>query len=150
MAAQQLKEGISRELDELVSELVGAALDMLADEGALPVLLVVEDATGGFASFEFEDDGVEECLEGAHEKVATLVASAGDAALGLGAPLRYGLAYEGAIADDAGAFQDALVVEFGERGWHNYSLFSLIDGKGTGEGFAWSDPAPAGEIEPVL
>ena len=150
MAAQQLKEGISPELDELVSELVGAALDILADEGSLPVLLVVEDAKGGFASFEFEDDGVEECLDGAREKVVALTRSAGDASLDLGSPLRYGLAYEGAVEDGRGVYQDALVVEFGERGWHNYSLFCLIDGKGRGEGFAWSEPAPAGEIEPLL
>ena len=150
MAGQQLKEGISPELDALVSELVGAALDMLAEDGSLPVLLVVEDAAGGFASYEFEDDGVEECLEGAREKVAALVRSKGDVQQKLATPLRYGLAYEGAIEDEGGAYLDALLVEFGERGWRNYSLFSLIDGKGTGEGFAWSDPAPAGEIEPLL
>ena len=150
MAAQQLKEGISPELDELVSELVGAALDFLADDGTLPVLLVLEDAAGGFASFEFEDDGVEECLDGAREKVLALARSGGDAAAGLAAPLRYAIAYEGAVADESGAYQDALVVEFGERGWRNYSLFSLVDGKGTGEGFAWSEPAPAGEIESLL
>ena len=148
--AGQLKEGISPELDELVSELVGAALDILADEGSLPVLLVVEDVSGAFASYEFEDDGIEECLEGAREKLAALVRAKGDSQQKLGQPLCYGLAYEGAIEDEEGAYLDALLVDFGERGWRNYSLFSLVDGKGTGEGFAWSDPAPAGEIEPLL
>ena len=150
MADRQPKEGISPELDALVSELVGASLDMLADDGALPVLLVIEDNAGKLASFEFEDDGVEECLEAARDKLVSLARAKGDASQRLGAPVRYGLAYEGAIEDESGAYLDALIVEFGESGWRNYSLFSLVEGKGTGEGFAWSEPAPAGEIEPLL
>ena len=150
MAGEQLKKGISPELDELVSELVGASLDMLAEEGEMPVLLVMEDTARNVASFEIEGDGPEECLEGARARVELIMRSHGDTDQGLSAPVRYALAYEGAIEDIDGAFLDALIVEFGESGWQNYSLYSLIEGKGTGEGFAWSEPAPAGEIEPLL
>ena len=150
MGAQQLKEGVSPQLDGLVSELVGASLDMLAEDGALSVLLVCEDARGAALSFEFEDDGIEACLEGARDKLAELVRAGGDAAQGFDAPVRFALAYEGAVEEENGAFLDALIVDFGERGWRNYSLFSLVEGKGTGEGFAWSEPAPAGEIAPLL
>ena len=45
---------------------------------------------------------------------------------------------------------DALLLEFGERGYRAYSAYSLIDGKGTGDGFTWTDPAPAGEMDPLL
>ena len=41
-------------------------------------------------------------------------------------------------------------LEFGERGWRSYSAYSLVDGIGTGDGFTWTDPAPAGEVPPLL
>ena len=150
MGTEQLKEGISPELDELVSELVGASLDMLADEGEMPVFLVIEDVSKTLASYEIEDDGLEECIEGARELVADKGRAGGDSEQNLKTPVRYGIAYEGAVEDESGAFVDALIVEFGERGWRSYSLYSLVEGKGTGEGFAWSEPAPAGELEPLL
>ena len=150
MDAYQRKNGISAELDELVSELVGASLDMLADVGEMPVLLVMEDAAHNLASFEIDGDGPEECLEGAYTRVKTVNQNQGDTEQGMSVPLRYAIAYEGAIEDEDGTYLDALLIEFGERGWQSYSLFSLIEGKGTGEGFRWSEPAPAGEIEPLL
>ncbi|MGL5172322.1 MAG: hypothetical protein ACRC75_00605, partial [Olsenella sp.] len=65
----QRKQGVSSELDELSSELMGDALDMLAEGEDVNVLLVVEDAKRSVASYEFADDGPEECLEGARAKV---------------------------------------------------------------------------------
>ena len=58
--------------------------------------------------------------------------------------------YEGAIADAEGTYQDALILEFGEKNYRSFSAYSLVDGKGEGEGFTWTEPAPAGELEPLL
>ena len=113
--SEDRRDGISPELDELSSELMGDAFDILADGGELNVRLVVEDAGQG-----------------------------------LGNPLRYALVYEGAIADAEGAYQDALILEFGEKNYRSFSAYSLVDGKGEGEGFTWTEPAPAGELEPLL
>ena len=144
------KQGVSDELDQLSSELVGMALDLLADGDDVNVLLVVEDAQGAVASYEFADDEADELLEAAHAQVGLLARRHGDAETGLSDPQRYALVYEGMVADETGAYQDALMLEFGERGWHAYSAYSLYQGKGTGDGFAWTEPAPAGEVEPLL
>ena len=144
------RDGISPELDELSSELMGDAFDILADGGELNVRLVVEDEARNVASYEFADDGPEALLDGAHRRIVALVKQAGDAEQGLGNPLRYALVYEGAIADVEGAYQDALILEFGEKNYRSFSAYSLVDGKGEGEGFRWTEPAPAGELEPLL
>ena len=130
---------ISNELDELSSALMGDALDALADEGEVDVLLVCELADGTVESYVFADDGPEACLDGARDKVRATA----DA-------VRYAIAYEGAVEAEDGAYEDALILEFGERGWHSFSAYSLVMGKGMGEEFAWTDPAPAGELEPLL
>lgn len=144
------KQGVSAELDELSSTLVGDALDLLADGQDINVLLVVQDAAGETASFEFADDGPEATLLAAYDRVKELVKSHGDSIARIGEPIRYALVYEGAVADDAGVYQDALILEFSEKGWQAYSAFSLYEGKGAGDAFAWTDPAPAGEVEPLL
>ena len=144
------RDGVSKELDELSSTLVGDALDLLADGQDVNVLLVVEDAHGSVASYEFSDDSPDELLTAARERVEQLSAADGDSEAGLGAPQRYALVYEGMVADEDGAYQDALLLEFGEQGWKAYSAFSLYEGKGSGDNFAWTDPAPAGEIPPLL
>ena len=145
------REGVSPETDALASELMGDALDLMAAGEAVNVLLVVEDAAGNVASYAFSDDGAEACLEGARAHVRHLAASHGDAKSQLGDPIRYALTYEGAVdADEDGSFADALLLEFGERGWCAYSAYSLVDGKGTGDGFSWTEPAAAGEMEPLL
>ena len=59
-------------------------------------------------------------------------------------------ARKAAVADEDGAYRDALLLEFGERGYKSYSAYSLFEGKGTGDDFAWSEPAPAGELESLL
>ena len=132
-------EGVSPRTDELASTLMGDALDLLADGEPFVVLLAVQDESGEVSSYEFQDDGPEACLEGAHARVTELPGA-----------VRYAIAYEGAIEDEDGSFADALLLEFGERGYRSYSAFSLVDGKGTGDGFTWSDPAPAGELPPLL
>ena len=137
--AENLREGVSPETDELASTLMGDALDLLAAGEAFEVLLAAQDSSGEVLSFEFVDDGPEACLEGARAKVRELEGA-----------VRYALAYEGAIEDEDGSFADAVILEFGERGYRSYSAFSLIDGKGAGDGFTWTDPAPAGELPPLL
>ena len=138
----ELREGVSPETDELASTLMGDALDLLATGEPFEVLLAVQDADGAIQSLEFKDDGLEACLEAARARVG----EKGEK----GEALRYALCYEGAVADELGAYADALLLEFGERGWRSYSAFSLFEGKGTGDGFAWSDPAPAGEMPALL
>ena len=130
---------ITPELDELSSALMGDALDALAEQGEMGVLLVCERDGGVVESYEFVDDGPEACIEGAREKVRTTPGA-----------IRYAIAYEGAVETDEGAFADALILEFGERGWHSFSAYSLIGGKGQGDNFAWTEPAPAGELELLL
>ena len=146
----RLNEGVSAKTDELASQLLGKALDVLAVGEELDVLLAVQDEAGHVASYEFADDGPEECLEGAHHRVGELARSHGDKAAGLTAPVRYALAYHGAIADEDGAYQDAVLLEFGEHGWRSYSAFSLVDVTGDEDTFGWTEPQPAGELEPLL
>ena len=141
---------ISAELDELSCALMGEALDRLAEGTDVNVLVVVGDAAGNACSFELSDDGEEACLEGARDQIRELVRTKGDEELGVGAPRYAALCYEGAVADEDGNYADALITEFGEKGAPSYSAFTLVEGKGTGDGFAWSEPAPAGEVEKLL
>ena len=147
--ATERQAGISPELDALAADLLADGLDRLADGVDVNVLLVVEDVDGNVESFEFSDDGPERCLEAAHDRVKKLTRG-GDAGVGLGEPLRYAICYEGAVADENDSYQDALILEFGERGYRSYSGYSFFEGRGTGDGLAWADPAPAGELEPLI
>ena len=146
----QRKQGVSPELDELSSTLVGDALDMLAEGEDVNVLLVVEDNLRNVASYVFSDDGAEALIEGAYQRVRDLARKKGDREAGLGEPQRYALVYEGAIEDEDGSFADALLLELGERGGRAYSACSRYQGKGLGDEFAWTDPAPAGEMDCLL
>lgn len=141
---------ISPELDDLSSTLMGDAFDLLAEGRDLNVLLVVEDADGNDSSFEFSDDGSEALLEGARQRVRELARAHGDKSSGLSDPVRYALVYEGAVEDERGVFRDAVLLEFGERGRASYSAYSFFRGKGRGQRFRWSEPAPAGEVTPLL
>jgi hypothetical protein len=91
------------------------------------------------SSFEFADDGPEALLEGARNNVRRTPKA-----------VRYALVYEGAVQLEDGTFADALLLEFGERGRPSFSAYSLFEGRGAGDGFRWTDPAPAGEEEPLL
>ena len=130
---------VSPQLDELSSTLLGDALDIRAEGETLNVLLVLQDEDGDVTSLEFSDDGAAALLEGARSKVRQSRGA-----------VRYAIAYEGAIECDDGSFADAVIVEFGERGNLSFSAFSLFEGRGARDGFRWSDPAPAGEEEPLL
>lgn len=147
---KERRAGVSPELDALAADLLGDALDIMAEGSEVGVLLVIEDDQGSVASYEFSDDGPEQCLEAARERVRKVDRAHGDAEAGISDPQRYALCYEGAVADEWGAYQDALILEFGERGWRSYSGFSFFEGRGTGDGLAWTDPAPAGELESLL
>ena len=135
----QLLDGVSPETDELASTLMGDALDLLAAGDPFCVLLAVQSTSGEVTSYEFEDDGPEACLDAARAKVAQVAGAR-----------RYAIVYEGAVETGEAGFVDALLLEFGERGYRSYSAYSLVDGKGTGDGFTWTDPAPAGEVPPLL
>lgn len=150
MSDNTLRDGVSPQLDALAAELLGDALDLVAEGEEVGVLLVVEDGAGNVASYEYSDDGPEQCLEAARERVGELGRAGGDPQVGLAVPVRYAICYEAAVADETGAYQDALLLEFGERGYKSYSGYSLFEGRGTGDGLAWTDPAPAGELEPLL
>ena len=130
---------VSPELDELSSTLMGDALDLLAEGMDMGVLVVMQDERGEATSFELTDDGPMALLEGAHSKVRR----SKDA-------VRYAIAYEGAIEMEDGSFADALILEFGEHGCPSFSAYSLFEGRGAGDDFRWTDPAPAGEEEALL
>lgn len=150
MAKRGQEQRISPELDELSSTLMGQAFDVLAEGEELDVLLAVGDARGAVASYTFTDDGAEECLRAAHEKVRSLARSRGDKSAGLGAPTMFAIAYDGAVADETGAYLDAVILEFGEAHSPAFSAYSLVEGRGKGDDFTWTDPAPAGEVENPL
>ena len=134
-----LLEGVSPQTDDLASTLMGDALDLLAAGEPFAVLLAVQDASGEVSSYEFSDDGAEACLEAARAQVGRVAAAR-----------RYAIVYQGAVETADGGFADALLLEFGERGWRSYSAYSLVSGVGTGDGFTWTDPAPAGEVSSLL
>ena len=150
MANEQLRGGVSQETDELSSALLGEALDAAASGEERGVLVVVEDADGNDASFELADDGPEALLFAARERVIELGRLKGDRTLGIGEPVRYALVYDAAVADESGAYQDAIILEFGERGWRSYSAYCYVEGRGEGDLFQWTAPAPAGEVDPLL
>ena len=142
--------GVSEQCDGLGSELMGEALDKLAAGDALSVVASAVDAHGERVTCEFDDDSAEVCLEAAREWVRR-GAKAQDGSKVIGKPTCYAIAYQGAIADEDDAFQDALILEFGDRGAAcGYSAYSLIDGIGSGKRFRYTDPAPAGELSCLL
>ena len=130
---------ISPELDELSSTLMGAALDMLAEGEDVGVLLALQSEDGSITSLAFSDDGPEALLDGARSRVRHSRST-----------LRYAIAYEGAVELEDGQYADAVLLEFGERGTPSFSAYSLYEGRGAGDAFRWTDPAPAGEEEPLL
>lgn len=150
MGGQAGRQRISPELDDLSSTLMGQAFDVLAEGEELDVLLAVRDAEGNVASYTFADDGPAQCLEAARDKVRSVRAAHGDGEAGLADPCCYAIAYDGAVADEKGAYLDAVILEFGELGAPAFSAYSLVSGRGEGDDFAWTDPAPAGEVENPL
>lgn len=140
---------ISPELDELSCDLIGEALDVLADSADLGVVATVLDDRSMRLTCSFDDDGIEACLMGARDWVRGLASGAVKDA-GITKPVCYAIAYLGAV-DMGDGFADALVTEFGDKGNDvDYSAYTLLEGVGEGDGLRWGDPAPAGELEPLL
>lgn len=140
---------VSPELDELSCNLIGECLDRLADSADLGVVATALDGNSMRVTCAFDDDGADMCLEAAHDWVRRLAAGTLKEP-GFSRPVCYAIAYAGAV-DTGSGFSDALVTEFGDKGNDvDYSAFLLLDGVGSGSDLRWSDPAPAGETEPLL
>ncbi len=135
---------ISDELDMLSCDLMGDAFDALADGMDLPVLISYEDSSGNREIKVFSDDGFLACLEGAREYIKTLSDSTDKDKR----PIRYALVYPASVANEEGIYEDAVILEYGEKGQKTgFSAYSLIDNIGEGESFMWSEPAAAGETD---
>lgn len=130
---------VSPLLDELSSSLMGEALDRLAEGVCINTLVAIQDEAGETTLLELADDGPEALLEGARRQVRRTAHA-----------IRYAIVYEGAVGLEDDTFVDALILEFGERGHRSYSAYSLFEGRGMGDEFRWTEPAPAGEEEPLL
>ena len=130
---------VSPQLDELSSTLMGMALDELAAGNALNVLLAIQHEDASVESLSFADDGPDRLLEAARAEVR----QSRNAQC-------YAIAYEAAVELEDGTYGDAVIIEFGERGCPSFSAYSLFEGRGKGDKFRWTDPAPAGEEEPLL
>lgn len=144
------RDGISPDTDQLSSALFGDALDMLAAGEDMGVLVAIADEVGTVMSYTISDDGQEALIDEAYTSIKELKQHGGDKQAGLLTPVRYALAYEGAVADDEGSYQDALLLEFGEKGYKSYSAYSYVKGRGQKDMFSWTEAAPAGEVEPLL
>lgn len=152
--ADNITGSVSPQLDEMVCDFIGYLLDELAAGNDVGVAVCMEDAAGNRGEAALSDDGVEACLEAARSLVSSSAKGAPDE--GLGAVERYAIGYVGGVELDDG-FCDALLVSFYERGMvaadgtpTGYSAYVLVDGIGTGDEFAWSDPCPAGEEPPLI
>ncbi len=129
---------ISKELDSLACDAIGMALDKLAiGEGIWPTLMI-ENAEGAREYFVFEDDGLDVCLIEARSSVKTLGKDA----------VCYALYYDGFFQNDERLSDNALIVEFGERGAKTaYSAIIAYGNSGMYESFWYDAPIPGGEEE---
>lgn len=139
---------VSPELDAMVCDLLDDFLSALADGDDPGVLLVAEDGLANRYQASFAEDGVQACIDGAMRFIES---NAGGLPADHMGPLdRYAIAYAGGVELDGG-FEDAVLVSFYQRGMQTgYSAYVLYQGAGTGDGFMWSDPEPAGEEPPLL
>lgn len=143
-SAAPRKTGVSPETDALSSTLFGQGLDLLAEGSEVGVLLVLQDAHDNVTSLSFTGDGIEVELDAARQHVKSAGQDPNSQVM------RYALIYVGAVEAQDGSFEDALLMEFGERGWCAYSAYSFFEGAGQGDAFRWTEPAPAGELKPLL
>ncbi len=135
---------ISEELDVLSCDLMGDAFDALADGMDFSVLVSYEDQNSNRELKSFSDDGFLACLEGARDYIKSLSECKDDTKR----PIRYALVYPASVANEDGIYEDAVILEYGEKGQTTgFSAYSLIDNIGEGERFMWSEPAAAGETE---
>ncbi len=135
---------ISEELDILSCDLMGDAFDALADGMDFSVLVGYEDENNNRELKAFSDDGFLACLEGARDYIKSLSSQNN----GPIKPVRYALVYPASVANDEGVYEDAVILEYGEKGQiTGFSAYSLIDNIGEGERFMWSEPEAAGETD---
>ncbi|MCI1665802.1 MAG: hypothetical protein LKI25_05465 [Atopobiaceae bacterium] len=141
--------GVSSACDALTCDLIGETLDAVASRAEVLAVASVCDESGCRVTCEFADDGPEECVRAAREWVSTCAKRAAD---GLkGSPTSYSIVFEGAVADETGAYRDALIAEFGDAGAETaYSAFVEVSSLSDGMDLSWSDPRPAGEVHPLL
>ena len=139
MASNDEYGHVSPELDALSVDVLSSALDLLAEGSEIGVIVGMGYRSGEVEALRLTDDGPDALLEGARDHVRHARTC-----------VRYAIAYEGAIELEDGSFADAVLLEFGEKGSRSFSAYSLFEGKGTGDGFRFTDPAPAGEEEPLL
>lgn len=134
---------VSAELDAMVCDLIGAFLDDLAAGENPGVVVAIEDAASNRYLAALDEDGEEACLEAATNFISEHKMGLKDE--GLGRIARYAIGYTGCVEIDGG-YHDALLVSFFETTLESgFSAYVLYEGMGTGDGFMWSDPEPAGE-----
>lgn len=141
---------VSEELDALSCDLLGSALDALAAGVEICVITSVEDVAGTRVTNSFSEDGIEACLDEAHNYIAALTSEKAVRPDKLGSPVRYAMVYEGAVDLGNDGYKDALILEFAEKGQRAFSAYVLWQGFGAGEAFQWCDPEPAGEVDSLL
>ena len=129
---------ISQELDDLACGAIGMALDNLAEgEGIWPTLVILHN-DGDKEYYVFEDDGMDICLQEARDSVHDLGKDS----------KCYALFYDGFFENkDGGDLTDnALIVEFGERGQENaFSAVIPYGNAGMQDDFWYDTPMPGGE-----
>ena len=135
-------EPISPELDQLTCDAIGMALDKLAEgEGIWPTVVLL-DEDGSSEYFVFEDDGLDVCLIQARGAVAEM---------GCETARCYVVYYDGFFEDGDGLSDNALVVEFGERGSQTaYSAIVPYGNAGDPEDFWYDEAFAGGEEENLL
>lgn len=132
---------ISPLLDDMTCELIGLCLDEIADGGSPAPTIAFACSDEDITFFSFDDDGPEAALEAARgairERADEIVA--------------YAIAYDGFVNTGGdGLTQDALLVEFGERGLPTaYSAYVAYRRGRTPDDLVVSEPLAAGE-EPLL
>ena len=141
---------VSPELDRMSCDMMDEFLDALAEGDVPGVVACVEDAACNRAAVAFSEDGDEACLNAADDFVVSAGRN-GSSEDGVGPAVRYAILYLGCIQEMDGAYNDAMITVFGEKGSASaYSAFTLVKGMGQGENFMWSDPEPAGEEQLLL
>ena len=133
---------ISEELDALTCDAIGDALDRLAEgEGIWPTLVLLSHH-GESESFTFEDDGLDVCLVQARAAVREF----GDEHTQC-----YALYYDGFFQEGDQLANNAVVVEFGERGSSTaYSAIVPYGNAGSPDDFWYDEPFAGGEEENLL
>ena len=132
---------ISTLLDDMTCELIGFCLDVIADGGSLAPTIVFARSDEDITFLSFDEDGPDAALEAAR---GTIREQADEI-------IAYAIAYDGFVSTGEDEVpQDALLVEFGERGMSTaFSAYVAYRRGDTPDDLAVSEPLAAGE-EPLL